>query len=298
MQISQKIRKNKKSAFSLVEISVVLVIIGILVTGIIGGQALMNYGALSKARALTNSAPVSAIEGVKLWLETTSKKSFDVAVIEGLEVQTWNDINPQGLAKKNATQSTATQIPTYKTSSIDGLPTMRFDGANDFLILPDGTFPPSNSSYTVFIVGKTSSGAGTLLAAGDYGLPNVGFATFYNAGQVNDGWDSSSEVAASVGTYDINSPRILTFKYDNSSGRTIYVDGNVASSAAGNALNTNRATLAADNRIGSSVQLGINGSFLTGDIGEIIVFNVALDNIDRASIENYLSQKWGINVAS
>lgn len=287
--------RNKKSAFSLVEISVVMVIIGLLVTGIIGGQALMNYAAFSKARGLTNSAPVSAIEGVQLWLETTSKKSFNVAVVEGTEVQTWNDINPQGLAKKNATQSTATQIPTYKTASIEGLPTMRFDG-NDTFILPDGTVPSGNQPYTVFIVSRLNSGAsGAMLGAGD-SPSNQAFRLLYNSGQLTDGWHANEVTTTS--TYAVSSPVIYTFRYDNSTGvgRTIHING--AAAATNVATATDRATLSTNNRIGGAFEFASLAYLFTGDIGEIIVYNVALDNIDRASIEKYLSQKWGINIAS
>lgn len=303
MQIPNK-KNNQKSAFSLVEISVVMVIIGLLVTGIIGGQALMNYGTMSKARALTNSAPVSAIEGVQLWLETTSKKSFatqkadsNTEVVEDTGITTWSDINPQGLAKKNATQPGTPGIkPTYKTSSINGLPTMRFNGVDQYFILPDGTVPPGNEPYTVFIVSRLSSGtAGALISAGDTPANNA-LRLVYTTSIAHDIW-VSNDLAANSFAHNITQAHIFTFRYNNATGvgRHIYVDGNIASS--GN-TNVNRATLSTGNRIGAMIDSGSETLFLNGDIGEIIVYNVALDNIDRASIENYLGQKWGINVAS
>ena len=61
-----------KKAFSLIEISVVIVIIGILIAGISNGIDLYQDYRLTSARNLTKNAPISRIPDLKLWLETTS----------------------------------------------------------------------------------------------------------------------------------------------------------------------------------------------------------------------------------
>jgi hypothetical protein len=50
--------------------------------------------------------------------------------------------------------------------------------------------------------------------------------------------------------------------------------------------------------IGSSIQYGTRGNWLSGGICELIVFQRALTDKQRAVVEKYLSQKWGIKLAS
>ncbi len=69
-RIKEKRKKNKK-AFTLIELAVVMILIGLLVTGIVGGQVLIQSAQLAKAKSLTNSAPVMTVEDLTLWLETT-----------------------------------------------------------------------------------------------------------------------------------------------------------------------------------------------------------------------------------
>lgn len=67
----QERRKGGKKAFTLLEISVVLILVGLLIVGVVGGQSLIQKAQLAKARSLTNSAPVLTVEDLTLWLETT-----------------------------------------------------------------------------------------------------------------------------------------------------------------------------------------------------------------------------------
>ena len=75
--------KNHK-AFSLIEISVVIVIIGILIAGISSGIDMFQDYRLTSARNLTKNAPISRIPDLKLWLETTSEKAFKVGTTTNL----------------------------------------------------------------------------------------------------------------------------------------------------------------------------------------------------------------------
>ena len=70
------IRKPNK-AFSLVELSIVILIIGILIAAVGQGVDLVQDSRLSAARMLTQSSRVNSIKNLVTWLETTSEKSFD-----------------------------------------------------------------------------------------------------------------------------------------------------------------------------------------------------------------------------
>ena len=62
--------KNNK-AFSLIELSIVILVISLLVVGVTKGSRLMSEAKLKSAQALTSSSPVNAMTGVVLWLDAT-----------------------------------------------------------------------------------------------------------------------------------------------------------------------------------------------------------------------------------
>ena len=67
--------KNLK-AFSLIELSIVILIIGILVAGVTQSSRLIREFKLTTAKNLTRNSPVSSIKGLYFWFETTSESSF------------------------------------------------------------------------------------------------------------------------------------------------------------------------------------------------------------------------------
>lgn len=89
-----RIKPNK--AFSLVELSIVILIIGVLIAAAGQGIDLLQDARLTAARMLTQSSRVASLKGLSLWLETTSENSFSAAeAVDGSVVTSWNDINPQ-----------------------------------------------------------------------------------------------------------------------------------------------------------------------------------------------------------
>lgn len=110
----------KRSAFSLIELSIVILIIGILIAGVTQGSRLVSEMRLATARNMTQNSPVASIPGVVLWLEPTLEKSFDIAEQEdGLTITNWYDINPQSTYKINLTQSTSARRPNYRSNSVN-----------------------------------------------------------------------------------------------------------------------------------------------------------------------------------
>ena len=96
----------KKTAFSLIELTIVLIIIGLLATVVIGSQSLINSATLSSARSKTKASPVNHIENLVFWLDSTSENSFDGSESsdESL-ISIWKDLN---------LQKTTGCIPIYK----------------------------------------------------------------------------------------------------------------------------------------------------------------------------------------
>jgi prepilin-type N-terminal cleavage/methylation domain-containing protein len=85
-------KKNTQKAFSLIELSIVILIIGILVAGVTQSSRLVNEIRLSSARSVTQSYPVYSIPGISSWIETTLESSFNSDFDDGATVSQINDI--------------------------------------------------------------------------------------------------------------------------------------------------------------------------------------------------------------
>lgn len=280
-----------KSAFSLIEIAIVVLVIGLIVAGIAQAGRLVQKSAISAARSTTNSSPVALIDDLVLWLETTSEKSFNPDEAEnGLTVSLWTDINPK--SQNNATQSTTTARPTYREKSINNLPALEFDGTTDFMNLPDGTIPYGNTPYTFFFVAKANSIAtsNNLIFSGTASANNS--LTLYTEtnGTLTNSW-SASDYNFGAGS-SLTSYNIIAVTYSNTPTlqRIGYINGVAATANTPAAVRNSTGT---NNIIGS--RLG-TADFLNGRLAEIIVYRRALETDERKDIENYLSRKWKIKV--
>ena len=117
-----------KKAFSLIELSIVILIIGILIAGAAQGINLYTKFKLSTARALTSSSPVSGIKDLVVWWDSVSEQSFDSSeTYDGLQITNWYDLNPQTTAKNNARQASSSLRPYYKDKCINQLPCVNFN---------------------------------------------------------------------------------------------------------------------------------------------------------------------------
>lgn len=159
---------QKSTAFSLIEISIVILIIGILTAGVTQSSRLIRAAKMSSARSMTQSSPASSIRNLALWIESTSEQSFRVnnlsptAPNDGEAVTVWNDINPQTTSKITFTSGGS---PKYEEDLINGLPAVCFNNAN----CGNGTtdhftttgFSDLTSGITIFAVIRTPNSLDT-----------------------------------------------------------------------------------------------------------------------------------------
>jgi prepilin-type N-terminal cleavage/methylation domain-containing protein len=289
-----------KKAFSLIELSIVLVIIGLLVAGITQGSRLVQKFRISTAQTLTQSSPVNGIKNLVAWYETTSQASFDSAIDNGVAIPTWYDISPS-VNKINATQTTAANRPVYTENDINSLPTLKFTSTPTWksLNLPDGTIPYNNSPYTIFIVAKADkicTGAGVTCGLIGSGTGNVNQSNSFRymvagGGFANYWWANDANMVGSSLFLNTTSPHVVAFYYNQKVRRIIF---NGLEQTLSGATNINNAATASSNRIGVTT----GNEPLDGSIAEIIIFNRALTAEEIDSIESYLGKKWGIKISN
>jgi prepilin-type N-terminal cleavage/methylation domain-containing protein len=277
--------KSSKLGFSLIELSVVILVIGILVIGITQGSRIISEAKLKSARALTISSPVNSNANLILWLDSISEKSFDTNVANGSSVATWYDLTNQNTTKNNATQVTPANQPVYTAKIINGMPALVFSSANSNFMSFDGT-ALVNKNYSIIVVEARSSSKNNNTFIGDSASNSFGiFLRYSSSAALRHSHGGAGTYTGVVDGYSSPIARVLSFTYDGSNGVT-YVNG----------LQLTTGALSAVTSFANAAIGGFNGvgNYYDGGIGEVIIFNRLLKNSERQDIENYLKQKWGI----
>lgn len=293
--------QSKNKAFSLVELSIVVVVIGILITGLIKASNLYDNFKIQAARTLTKSSPVLGIKDLVAWFETSSEESFSNAttgrlltnINDGTAISRWNDINPQRTYKNNATQTTNTNYrPLYKEKVLNGIPAIRFDGTNDSFDLPSGEI--LNTPITIFVVKRNNGNQSdkyiiarrsTSDSLGPNGIVALNSNVSYCA--------SSSVSWNSLNYTSTLKNEILSF---SCSSTTTKIRLNKSSWNSRNTATTmiNQPTMPA--AIGRNAGFAVGSNAFNGDIFEIIIYNRALNEEEVTSVEQYLSKKYRITL--
>lgn len=280
--------------FSLIELSIVILIIGILIAGVTQGSRLVRQSKIVMAQTQTNSSPVSSISGLALWLETTSTNSLlDSQIDDGSNITQWNDINPQNVNLNSVSRGTSNNNISYKLSGINGLPSIYFNGTTGVVnSLSGSAIITPNNNFTIFAVyqsyDNSSANWRVIINNGNVGSPqgfgyqksnnNKRDVVFYGAA------DNNSSTAINT------SPEIASMTFD-STNINLYING----TQEGLTTNTGSIKAASGSLFIGNKSDGINGPWL-GLIAEIIVYDHALKPSERKSIEQYLGKKWGIVV--
>jgi prepilin-type N-terminal cleavage/methylation domain-containing protein len=294
----------KKSAFSLIELSIVILIIGILIAGVTQSSRLIAKMRLASARSITQSSEANSVKNMVFWLETTSEKSFDDAATEDTTsinstTYSWYDINSQISQKSNASNAAGAD---YKVAGINGLPVLNFDGTSgDLMDISQAN--GSSTQMSVFIVFRSL--ALTNLPHSLISVRGVAHTGANNSFQVNINassqvqysfFDSTTAAAsATSAAITINTPYLVDIT-DNGSAQVLSLSNGSGMTRTSPAA----ATTSGNKNFNGGFNIGSynNGTTYTqlfnGDIAEIIFFDRGLKVEERNAIEKYLGKKWGI----
>ena len=206
-------KKNK--AFSLVELSVVILIIGILIAGVTQSGRLIRQIKLSTARSLTSSADVASIRDVTAWFEATTAGVFtdingNTDIDDKSKLRAWRDVNPQKSISDKPIMTNGTAVdgssnntePKYIISGINGLPSVYFDGGsnNGDTTLSDGTgdliSTTNSATMPILALDKTYSMFAVFRSDKGKAQQNAIIA------QIGNGTDITPQSFASIGLLD------------------------------------------------------------------------------------------------
>jgi len=288
--------RKLKNAFSLIELSIVILIVGILVAGVTSSSRLIKRMKITVAQNLTQSSPVPSIKDLAVWYESSLEKSFiDSEESDGTPITTWFDNNIQSSFKYDFKQATVANQPKFSEGIINNLPAVRFDGVDDFMMASQVGI--NSKGLTAFVVGQR------VAYGGSFQVSLAGLA----AGQTDDTNSGSVVAFADFGNYFVSgtglqwftnngsnhqgngSPFILDTVF-NGTGNVIYLNG---LGGAGYGITTN--FLIDSLRVGCKYS-NAPANFFNGFISEVIIYTRALSTEERRAVEAYLSKKYAIKV--
>ncbi len=279
---------SRLRAFSLIELSIVILIIGLLIGGILASNSLIKKFRIQTAQSLTISSPIQGIPDSVLWLESSLDKSFkDSESSDTSSLSAWYDVR-ESVNKNNATQSNSSYYPTY-SNSINSIQAVKFDGTNGYFTV-DGSIL-NNTNYTIFVLEQRDSSKSGNYFIGDSSssnetTTNKNLVLGYSAdGTVKHSQSSDNSYTSSISSYSASSgtPRIFAFVHNSTSGKKTYINGLLAATS----TDTNHLSGMTNLTIGKSYQ---------GQLGELVIFARALTDEERQSVEDYLGKKWNSKI--
>ena len=287
---------QSKNAFSLIELSIVILIVGILIAGVTSSSRLVKRMKVITAQNLTQSSPALSIKDLSVWYETTLDKSFvDSEESDGTPIATWFDNNIQSSFKYDFKQATVANQPKYSEGIINNLPAIKFDGTDDFMIASQVGI--SGKGFSAFLVGQRlaypggwqTSLSGNSLTNNDdclsgsfimFGEWSSAFGSCTNLNQ----WTYSNIAHPGNGT-----PYIYDLVVTPTNNLAYFNGANVSNISASYSYNFDSI------RAGCRYSNG-NSNFFNGYISEIIIYSRALNTEERKSVESYLSKKYSIKI--
>ena len=227
--------------------------------------------------------------GLQLWLDAAAPETLFNATTGGSlvaadgAVARWEDRSGNG---RHATQATSGSRPLRKDAVRNGRNVLRFDGSSSFFSLSPIAIPASYSAFFVF--SRPSQDAHSIIIGNTQALAadNRYLAWWFSDNVVysKSNADFSTHGAASTTTgaflvSDIRNGTTSVATRRNGLALATVTTGNAISNAT----------------TGNLDSVGRNqGAYITGDIGEIVLYDSALSDTDRSAVESYLMTKWGI----
>lgn len=302
---------NSNKAFSLVEISIVILIIGVLIAGISNGLDLYQDYRLTSARQLTNSSIVGRINGLTLWFETTSEKSFEkIKPTNNEPIAKWKNLNLQISNPIHVFQSDSQYQPKYLDNAINNLPALNFNDGIKYLISDPINYSEISDleNMTLFFVAR-SMGANSSNNPSNYFAfaenNSVGSEVFRNQlyfyhqniiiFQYGTLCDSVSYInntcRATVSSINNKHPGnnfIITAVKSQNVGK-IYINTVL------NSTNSSHSDKYPQTNVKFPIYIGGNKTRpALNYTGELIMFNRTLTDKEIDDVHNYLRKKWGI----
>jgi hypothetical protein len=224
-----------------------------------------------------------SISGLVAWWDAQVASSYDLQT----GVQNWRDLSGNG---HTVSQSTTNNQPTLST--INGRTALLFDGTNDQLaastVVLDVTSSSAFSFFGVTQIANTEQG----FVLGHASGAGLGTSIYANTTTLEFRYGNAVAALSSPTKAD-NVAQVWSATHNNKSG-TWSLDGAIAAAVTTASTFTSPA---ANFVIGNRPSGAIAGTFLSGRVGSLLIYNRDLSLAERRRIDRWLGSRWGITVA-
>jgi len=222
-------------------------------------------------------APQS-INNCLLWLDAADTSSYTPSA----SISTWRN---KGYSGGNATTTSGTVGST--SAEINGSPAMTF-GTNAYMTAPSMTFTQTTrTAFVVVNIGATGVSRYFLINGGSSTI-DTGLVTYYSGTYTDVQMSYYFRVNyQTTAPYPVFNTTSIICGTTLSTNGGLFINGLAQTPYATNNPGTYGTGTTTTQWIGTST----NGSFV---IGEIMIFDGAITDIQRQQVEGYLAQKWGL----
>ncbi|MFT6331884.1 MAG: prepilin-type N-terminal cleavage/methylation domain-containing protein [Lentimonas sp.] len=286
--------KRKRKGFSLIELSIVIIIIGILIAGVYSGAGLVRNTKILSARSITLSSQISSIPGMVVWVENSSLESFNASDIsDGAAISNWFNREPSGFLVDNNLDQASGGV-NYETDGINNLPTVSLNVAGNMKLSSFANSSLENSTI-VIVFRPTAAVESTTLWILDSGASANPYAIGIQSDRINlhAGSDVFTNNATNPASISQGNPYILMAYFDGASSK-VFLNNETEVGGLG-------ATINPGSNILNGITLGSNRNGFSGisaEISELIIYDRPLKRSEREEVFKYLSKKYDINVIS
>ena len=250
-----------------------------------GASGLVILIVSSSSITQTRFTPTS-ISGLTNWYDASDPNANGVIPSNGETINTWTDKSP------NKNNMIAQTPGTYATNSQNGLGTVTFNNSWYRTATANATYP-----FDVYIVVKLNSTTAPvdILGSGNKYSDNFNSLTFseHTTGRWHNGSSYFYRTPNAVASTSETSTDFLLMQWSVANNNFyIYRNGLQI-------VNTNAYTWGGisnqEFRLGNR-HYDPTPNLLKGSIAELIIYNYQLQTDDRKRVEDYLAEKWGINI--
>jgi len=235
---------------------------------------------------------------IGLWL-----KADDITAADGSAVGAWPDASGNG---NNASQATSGREPLfYNTSALNNMPIVRFDGNDDQLLVADADILDNSAGLSLFAVVRPTNLDGNprgVLGKRISFSENTNYAYtwfFYSSNALytdivtaNDRFNTGAATYANANNY------LLNMIYDGSLASGVRANVYDGESNVVTAAETSASIMNSTADLALGALNADYGTYLGGDYGEIVQFNLPVNTAQRILINNYLAAKYNIPLAN
>lgn len=298
---------NHNRAFTLIELSAVLLIISLMVAAVAGAKSVIESSRIANAKSITAASVVPNIDGLVAWYETSSTESLlNSQRSNGTQVTTWYDINPSSIPSRKNTLVSNSGSVTYLKTGIGNLPSLNFSSASgSFTDMLLSSFDKGKSnSNTIFVVfrqntrNSTGNSIRNLISnpvPASNGIVEIGYKDDPSGDKITitaENGVQDSLATSNIPVFTDNSENIICFYYDRAYSKG-YVNNSSNESGGGYLAASPGNNSLAGLVIGSAAT---STTRFVGLISEIIIYNRPLKSRERMDVFRYLSKKYDIKV--